>query len=194
MKRGLLALLSIMSLFPLFAATPRLLDPTISPTVVIEETGDVLTLRGIAYYKRAFENEYVGAFYSLHKFNTPQEALTDNGPKRMWIRFLMNDVPVKTLWESALVNNNSPDLLRREQIYVNQFLKMLEGPVAPGDVLIFDFIPHIGTKVFFKGMTKGTIAGEDFYLFILKGWMGRQPPSQKFKQDLFNFSYKERQT
>lgn len=160
----------------------------IPKTVVLEDTGDVLTLRGAALHKNFFTDGYIGAFYSLDVVSTPAQALADAGPKRMWFFFLRSFDSPKKYWEQAIKNNNSPQVLERDQINISQFFKMVDYPLNEGDILILDYIPNVGTRVIVKGTVRGIIKGNEFYSLILKVWMGRQPPSEKFRKDLFNLS------
>lgn len=160
----------------------------IPKTVVIEDTGDVLNLRGAALHKIFFKDSYIGAFYSLDPISSPAQALTDIGPKRMWFLFLQDFGSPKAYWEQAFENNSSPEIIERDQISISQFFKMIDFPMQAGDILILDYIPNIGTRVTVKGTVRGIIKGNEFYSLALKTWMGRQPPSEKFRKDLFNLS------
>lgn len=160
----------------------------IPKTVVIEDTGDVLKLRGAALHKIFFKDGYIGAFYSSETVHTPAQALADQGSKRMWFFFLHPFDSPRKYWEEAIENNNSPEIVERDQISISQFLKMVDSPLNKGDILILDYIPNIGTRVIVKGTVRGIIKGNEFYSLVLKVWMGRQPPSEKFRKDLFNLS------
>lgn len=160
----------------------------IPKTVVIEETGDVLTLRGVAMQKIFFQDNYIAAFYSLNKVTTPQEAILDLGPKRMWLYFVRSVDNLREYWEEGIDVNNPPELVEREQISISQFFKMIDIPIREGDTLILDFVPNVGTKVIIRGSMKGLIQSNEFYNLVLKTWMGRSPPSEKFRKDLFNLS------
>ncbi|MBI2790499.1 MAG: chalcone isomerase family protein [Gammaproteobacteria bacterium] len=160
----------------------------IPKTVVLEETGDVLTLRGVALHKLYFQDSYIGAFYSLNPITSAQLAIKDAGPQRMWLYFLRTVDNLKEYWEQGIDENNSPEIIEREQISISQFFKMIDTPLREGDTLVLDYMPNVGTKVIIKGAVKGIIKGNEFYDLVLKVWMGRMPPSEKFRKDLFNLS------
>lgn len=162
--------------------------PPVAPTIVLEETGDVLTLRGVGLHKVFFEDSYLGAFYSLNLLKEPAEALIDRGPKRMVFYFLRPINNFQELLESAIVVNNSPEQIEREQLNIGQFLDYINFPLQKGDTIVLDYVPNVGTKVIVKGSFRGVIKGNEFYNLVLKVWMGRQPPSNKFRKDLFNLS------
>lgn len=160
----------------------------IPKTVVLEETGDILTLRGVALQKVFFRDNYLGAFYSLNRLTSAHQALQDASPQRMWLYFLRPVDNLREYWIEGIEENNSPEIVDREQISLSQFYKMIDLPLRAGDTLVLDYMPNVGTKVTVKGVVKGTIKGNEFYDLVLKVWMGRLPPSEKFRKDLFNLS------
>ena len=163
-------------------------DQEIPNTAVLEETGDVLDCRGIALEKHFFQDNYIAAFYSQRHVKNPLEALTDTGPRRMLIVVLRSVDNFKEMLETAITENNSPDVIERDQISISQFLKSIDYPLRKGDILVLDYVPNVGTKVTVKGSLRAIIKGAEFYNLILKIWMGREPPSKKFRNDLFNLT------
>ncbi len=186
--RLLLNIILLTSSLTCSAIEKKISFPDVAKTTVVEETGDVLTLRGIALHKHFFQDKYLGAFYSLNSLNNPQQAVKDSGPKRMWLFCISGLDNFKEDWNLAILANNSPEMVKREQINISQFLKLLHPPFHSGDVLVLDYVPNVGTKVVLNGAVRGIIKGNDFYGLILKAWMGRLPPSKKFQYDLFNLS------
>lgn len=171
----------------LIASSPEIPNG-ITQSVVLEETGDVLTLRGVGLHKVFFEDSYLGAFYSLNTLKEPADALKDRGPKRMEFYFMRPVHNFRDLFEAAIAVNNPPATVEREQLNIGQFLDMINFPLQKGDTIVLDYVPNVGTKVSVKGSFQGVIKGNEFYDLVLKVWMGRQPPSKKFRKDLFNLS------
>jgi hypothetical protein len=162
--------------------------PNLPKTLRIEETGDTLTLRGVATHKNYFQDRYIAAFYSNSSLRHPVDAMKDQHAKRMWMFFLEPIPDFKSLIQESLTENNSPKILDLEQVSISQFLNMIDVPLKPGDIVVFDYLPKVGTKVMINGSVRGIIKGNEFYPYVLRIWMGRQPPSKKFRQDLFNLS------
>lgn len=187
-SKGIIAKL----LFLLFISSNLMAELPVSnifpSTVVLEETGDVLTLRGVGLNKYLGEERYLGAFYSLNNVQNPEEALQDAGPKRMVFYFLHSVSNFREQLETAIDVNNAPDLIEREQINIGQFLDYFSMPFRKDETITLDFVPNVGVKVTVKGSYKGTIKSDQFYNLVLKTWMGRQPPSKKFQKDLFYLS------
>lgn len=171
-----------------YAASKEFYGRSIPLTVVLEETGDVLTLRGVALDKYFFEDNYIGAYYSLHPVKDEKQALTDDGPKRMAFYILRNSTNFRDQLQAAIEENNSPQMVQREQINISQFLKIFDIALHEGDVIILDCIPKLGIKIMVRGTVKAVIKDTEIYNLILKTWMGRQPPSKKFRKDLFNLT------
>ena len=145
-----------------------------------------MSLHGIAIYKHYAHDIYAGAFYAQDHDKTPQAALNDPGPKRMLFLILSTSLPFQDLIESGLKRNNAPKILKKEQVRLSQFLHILDRKYSVGDVIVFDRIPKVGTQIMVNNLELGVIEGDEFYDVLLKIWMGRQPPSFKFREDLFS--------
>jgi hypothetical protein len=158
----------------------------IARQVVNEETGSVLQLTGIAVSTRYANDYYLAAYYGLTKTTTPQQALSDPGPRRMWLMILEPAKDLVDYWRKAIEINNPPASVQQQQLQISQFIKMINYPIKTGDTIIIDYVPNVGTKVVIKGSFKGLIKGNEFFDLLLKTWLGRFPPSEKFRYDLFN--------
>lgn len=180
----------ILLCLPLFclAANKEFYGRSIPLTVIMEETGDSLTLRGVALDKHFFEDNYIAAFYSLNPVMDASAALADQGPKRMVFYFLRTNNHFRQSLQDAIEENNSPQMLQREQINISQLLKIFDVEFHEGDVIILDCIPKLGIKITVRGTVKVVIKDTEIYNLVLKTWMGRQPPSKKFRKDLFNLT------
>ncbi|MGE3319959.1 MAG: chalcone isomerase family protein [Candidatus Berkiella sp.] len=186
--RFILTIAIMISFLPSFAANKEFYGRSIPMTVVLDETGDVLTLRGVALDKHFFEDNYIGAFYSHNPVKDEKAALADDGAKRMAFYFLRANTNFREQLQASIEENNSPQMVQREQINISQFLKIFDIPLREGDVIILDCIPKLGIKIIVRGTVKAVIKDTEIYNLILKTWMGRQPPSKKFRKDLFNLT------
>jgi hypothetical protein len=52
-------------------------------------------------------------------------------------------------------------------------------------MVAFDYLPKKGTRITVNNSVEGIISSQSFYSNLLKIWMGRQPPSDKFQDELF---------
>lgn len=170
------------------AANKEFYGRSIPTTAVIDDVAGVLTLRGVALDKYFFEDNYIGAFYTLNPVKDEKEALIDAGPKRMAFYFLRTNTNFRAQLQAAIEENNSPQMVQRDQINISQFLKIFDLTLKEGDVITFDFIPNVGMKIMLRGNVKAVIKDTEIYNLVLKTWMGRQPPSKKFRKELFNLT------
>ncbi|HRE32721.1 MAG TPA: chalcone isomerase family protein [Candidatus Berkiella sp.] len=171
-----------------FAENKEFYGRSIPLTVVMEESSETLTLRGVALSKHFFEDDYIGAFYSQNLVLDAKAALADNGPKRMVFYFLRSNDHFRKQLEAAIEENNSPQMVQREQINISQLLKIFDRHLREGDIVILDYIPKIGMRIILRGTVNVVIKDTEIYNLVLKTWMGRQPPSKKFRKDLFNLT------
>lgn len=171
-----------------FAANKEFYGRSIPTTVVIDDVAGTLTLRGVALDKHFFEDNYIGAFYTLNPVKDEKEALMDAGPKRMAFYILRTNNNFRAQLQAAIEENNSPKMVQRDQINISQFLKIFDLTLQEGDVIILDFIPNVGMKIMLRGSVKAVIKDTEIYNLVLKTWMGRQPPSKKFRKELFNLT------
>ncbi|MCS5711824.1 chalcone isomerase family protein [Candidatus Berkiella aquae] len=171
-----------------FAENKEFYGRSIPLTVVMEESNETLTLRGVALSKHFFEDDYIGAFYSQNTVLDAKAALADMGPKRMVFYFLRSNDHFREQLESAIEENNSPQMVQREQINISQLLKIFDRPLREGDIVILDYIPKVGMRIILRGTVNVVIKDTEIYNLVLKSWMGRQPPSKKFRKDLFNLT------
>lgn len=155
-------------------------------TARIDKAQTAISLRGVALYKQYAQDVYAGAFYSKNVLKTPEEALADRGPKRLLFSVLHSSPTLVTLIEQGLKLNNSPQTLKKEQIYISQFLNIINRTYKVGDSLALDYLPSGNTQVLLNNLPIGEIEDPEFYKYLLKMWMGRRPPSFKFQEDLFS--------
>lgn len=154
-------------------------------TIRLAHPDGAVDLRGIAIYKRAIQPIYAAAFYTQNTVLTPAQALSDPGYKRMLFFFLSPVTDFDKLIREGMQINNAPGVMQEEQIHVTRFLKMINRPFKAGDIIMFDYLPQKGMRIIINTTVEGIIPSQDFYNYVLKIWMGREPPSLKFRHDLF---------
>ena len=69
---------------------------------------------------------------------------------------------------------------------INEVSKILASvkEVKKGEVILFDYVPGVGTRVSVAGTLKGNIEGADFNRALLKVWLGEKPVQEELKQSL----------
>ncbi len=160
-------------------------------TVVLEDKQNKLHLQGAGVRTKLFFDIYIGAFYATKKIETPQHALSNTGPKRMWLHFLYKKVSsneYKDAWIDGIKANNSEATVDHYKKEIDNFISLFHEDLVAGDNLTLDYIPNKGTMVTMNGQLKAVIPGEGFYSILLSTWMGKKPPSQKFQDALLSES------
>ncbi|MCP5268162.1 MAG: chalcone isomerase family protein [Zoogloeaceae bacterium] len=136
-----------------------------------------------------FGKRYVMALYLPAKSTDAKVVLATKGPKRIAIS-LIKDVSGDTFANAVAkaINNNSTDA---EQAALKDRIKQLSDTVIAideikaGGSIVFDWVPGKGTILTINGQIKGKeIAGEDFYIGLLRAWLGEDPVQDDLKQGL----------
>jgi hypothetical protein len=122
--------------------------------------------------RRKFGKRYVMALYLPAKTGDAAAALAAKGAKRVAINLTNNSTEA----EMAAVK----DRLKQWSDTV-----IALGEVKAGSIILIDWIPEKGTQLSVDGQAKGKeIAGEDFYIALLKVWLGKDPVQDDIKQGL----------
>lgn len=144
--------------------------------------GQTLALNGAGLREKYFIDIYVGALYLPTPTRVAQEAIDSDVPKRVVMHFIYavpKDDLAATLQESLAL---SPDAAVAMKSYPT-FAGWMED-VGPGDQIVLDYVPGVGTTVTVKGKKKGTIAGVEFMRAIWGIYLGPTPPSASLKKGM----------
>lgn len=136
-----------------------------------------------------FGRRYAMALYLPARTGDAKAALAAKGPKRIAIS-LIKDVDGDTFASAVSkgIGNNSSDA---EMAALRERVKQLTdtvvalGEIKAGSSIVFDWLPAKGTVLTINGQVRGReIAGEDFYVALLKVWLGDDPVQNDLKQGL----------
>ena len=148
-----------------------------------------LQLNGAGLRTRVFFKVYVAALYVPQKSADANNLLAQKGPRRIAITMLRN-VDAESFADAlneGLRNNHSPAQLAglKAQIdALNATLKLV-GEAKKGDLINFEFVPEVGTRVMVNGQPRGAvIAGEEFFTAVLRIWIGDKPVEASLKKGL----------
>ncbi len=148
-----------------------------------------LLLNGAGLRTRVFFKVYVAALYVAQKSADANVLLAQKGPRRIAITMLRN-VDAEAFADAlneGLRNNHSPAQLAglKAQIdALNATLKLV-GEAKKGDLINFEFVPEVGTRVMVNGQPRGAvIAGEEFFTAVLRIWIGDKPVEASLKKGL----------
>jgi hypothetical protein len=159
----------------------------LEPTVQVASAP--LQLNGAGVRTRAIFKVYVAGLYVPQKSKDAAALLSQRGPRRMSITMLRN-VDADSFGgalNEGLKNNHTEAQLAgfKAQIEaLNANLKAV-GETKKGDVINFEYVPDVGTRITVNGQPRGTsIAGEDFFTAVLRIWLGEKPADAGLKKAL----------
>ncbi len=186
-KRFSCVSLFILSMLLVIPVSAKELAGVVIPEQVTPEQGiDPLTLNGAGIRSKFFVKVYVGALYLPGKQTAVEKILAMPGAKRVSMHVLYDEVSKEKLvsgWNDGFENNNSSEELARLKERLNNFNDLFTT-IKRGDLVNIDYLPGKGTRVQINNVSKGIIAGDDFYQAVLKVWLGEQPADSSLKQGM----------
>ncbi len=161
--------------------------------VMVNEQAQVadqnLVLNGTGVRSIFFIKMYVAALYLAGKQTSAAAVMADANAKRIALNVLTENAEPEHFLNGirkGIEKNHSEkqmaELKEREDAFIHLFDSVKE--VKKGDVLAFDWLPGVGTRVTFNGAELGKVAGEDFYRALLSVWIGERPVSDDIKKGL----------
>jgi len=185
MKPGFLfILLSVTISYPFSLQAKEVARVNISETISFSDQSTKLILNGAGIRTKFIFDIYVGSLYLEKKASSAKEIYILHGEKRISMHFLYNEVSKEKLvngWNEGFENNHTSEELVKLKDRITQFNNLFVS-VKKGDVINLDFIPTTGTSITIKGKSMGLIKGDDFFIAILKIWLGEDPADGDLKE------------
>ncbi len=162
-------------------------DVKYEPTLALGDSTVQLNGAGVRY--KAVFKVYTAGLYLEKKASTPQEVVSQRGPKRLSITMLreIDSTELGKLFSRGMEDNMDraafsrivPGVLRMSQIFSDH--KKLQA----GDQFMIDWIPGTGTVITVKGKVQGEPFKEPKFFNALMGiWLGNLPADFKLKDAL----------
>lgn len=152
-------------------------------------TADVdLVLNGAGIRNYLFFDIYRVALYLPQRQSDVRQVLHDELPRRVQIT-LLRDISAERdvdFLMAGLEDNNSAEELAAIQAPVEQFLNIIRrmGKVPKGHVVLLDYQPAVGTRVWLNRRLLGVVPGAAFNRSLLKIWLGENPIAKDLKRAL----------
>ena len=136
-----------------------------------------------------FGKRYAIALYLPAKTGDANAIIFSKSVKRIAIT-LFKDASGNTFAEalSKGIENNSTE---SEMVALKERIKQWSatvislGEIKAGSSILIDWVPGKGTQLSINGQTIGKeISGDDFYMALLKVWLGKDPVQNDVKQGL----------
>ena len=140
--------------------------------------GSKLVLNGVGV-RGGFIKGYVAGLYLPSKQGDAEQVFASKGAKRISVRMLL-DVDGATLartFGDGIRKNYKDDALEalRERMETFDGQVRAIGGVKKGDAIDLDYAPASGTHLLVNGKPQGdAIAGDDFYVALLKMFIGER--------------------
>jgi len=149
----------------------------------------VLTLNGAGVRSIVVFKMYVIGLYLADKQHSAEAILTNAAPKRIALHVLVGEAGAERFvdgFHKGIEKNHSEAQLQalRERLAAFEQLFGADRVFKRGDVIAFDWLPGIGTRVSLNGAELGRIAGDDFYRALLSIWLGSKPVNEGLKKAL----------
>lgn len=146
-----------------------------------------LSLNGIASYSQLSKEYYIVALYTSGPLTTVDALLDGSADKRVEIRITAAQWAANSfsqIWKRDLSINND---LSADAPQINVLLRFTDFPeedLGPGDTIVANYSPLLGTTLTFNGETFLQAEGPVLFNYLLSVWVGPSPPSRQFKADL----------
>ncbi len=192
MKRLFIVFLS--SIFSMSIQAQTVADIEIADTVSHSSQSTKLILNGAGIRTKFIFDIYIGSLYLEKKqlqpneiyikYHGAKEVYKAPGEKRISMHFLYDEISKEKLvsgWNESFENNLTKKELLKFKDQINQFNNLFVA-VKKGDVINLNFIPNTGTYVVLNGESKGLVKGDDFFVALLKIWLGYEPADSELKE------------
>lgn len=147
-----------------------------------------LVLNGAGVRTKMMFDIYVAALYRSEKSKQAETVLADVGARRILVHMVFGLKSEKLLeaFTSGITANQTSAQLLALDTPLKKFAAIFAAipEVKKGDVILFDYLPEIGTKVIVNGVERGVIAGVEFNRALLSVWLGNKPVDADLKKDL----------
>ena len=186
-KRQLVSALVALSLSGAGAQSVEVAGVPLAPTAQVGTA--LLQLNGAGLRAKVFFKVYVVGLYVPQKTKDAAELLAQKGARRLSLRML-RDVDAESFVQAladGLQENHTPEQLAALKPQMDQFIADLRavGEVKTGDVIFFEYVPSLGTRISVNGQVRGrVIAGDDFFSAVLRIWLGDKPVDGSLKKAL----------
>ena len=165
-------------------------DINIPDTITLPGSSKQLVLNGAGIRTKFIFDIYIGALYLEQKQSSTETIYSQTGNKRVHMHFLYDEISMDKLtdsWSDGFKNNHNETELANLQQRIDNFNNLFTA-VKKGDVINIDFQPGKGTTVSINDVNKGKVSGDDFFVALLKIWLGNSPADSELKQAMLGIS------
>ncbi|EHR70856.1 hypothetical protein BurJ1DRAFT_2012 [Burkholderiales bacterium JOSHI_001] len=169
------------------APTPAAAAADFPPST--ESGGQRLQLNGTGVRYKAILRVYEAGLYTVAPVQTADEFFALKGPKRLHM-VARRDIDANELARMLVrgVSDANPrELVNRQLVGLAQLGEMFASrpQIRSGDTFGFEYLPGVGTRIVVNGHAVGEpVRDPDFFLMIMRLWLGPQPVDTRLKSAL----------
>ncbi|HSX61934.1 MAG TPA: chalcone isomerase family protein [Tahibacter sp.] len=170
--------LLLLSLFASTAGAVTVAGHEFADRMNVPGVGNNLRLSGAAVLDRNFVPFYAAALYLPNSVRSLEQLQSGLSPYRIivvWQIPELEETRVEDYWRKAFTEAAGADRLGRIKSGVERFVEMF-GPARHGQVILFDYIPDAGMRVFIDDKPAGQMPGVEFNTVLLSIWLGEKAP------------------
>lgn len=191
-----IATLSVAALLASLLASPPALGAELEGMRyddAIRVAGSKLVLNGLGVRAVAVFKGYVAGLYLPRKESNAEAVFAQPGAKRIAVRMLVSvdsGLLAKTFADGLKKNYRDEELaaLKPRMDAFDAVVREMGG-VRKGDAIDLEFVPARGTQVLLNGAPRGqAIAGDDFYVALLKMFIGERAVDKNLRAALLGKS------
>jgi len=168
-----------------FGASARELKGVSLPDA-IEIEGKKLNLNGMGVRQATFLkiSVYVAGLYSERQLSSTEEAVADNGRKRLQLQFVRNvdKDDVVEVWEEFF-KKACPEAGCPSFAAPREKLLAVMSDMKKGDSMIYDIAPQ-GVHVYVNDVDKGIVGDPAFGKLLIQAWLGVYAPNPELREGL----------
>ncbi|MBL4799947.1 MAG: chalcone isomerase family protein [Oleispira sp.] len=146
-----------------------------------------LELKGAAIYQELGKDYYIASLYVTDSSQDALVLLADDKAQKMIIKVIAKRWSArkwKAQWQNNIAINNVVDADPKLAASIVSFTEFPLSSLRAGDELIIDYVPNIGTRIYFNSHPVVNTKNIKLYSYLLNTWLGKFSPNRIFRDSI----------
>ena len=146
-----------------------------------------LELKGAAIYQELGKEYYIASLYLADTSQDALESLGRDQAQQMKIKVIAKRWSTrkwKAQWQNNIAINNAIDTDPKLAQAIANFTDFPLKSLRAGDEVIIDYVPNIGTRIYFNSHSVVTTDDIRLYSYLLNTWLGKFSPNRIFREKI----------
>ena len=146
-----------------------------------------LELKGAAIYQELGKEYYIASLYLADPSQDALESLGRDQAQQMKIKVIAKRWSTrkwKAQWQNNIAINNAIDTDPKLAQAIANFTDFPLKSLRAGDEVIIDYVPNIGTRIYFNSHSVVTTDDIRLYSYLLNTWLGKFSPNRIFREKI----------